>query len=1072
MSFHRWLNFAKFPPVSLRWILVVPLVGQTVSGVALVGYFPYRGGQQAVEKLTYPWMKIDQQVAQDLDRLQNAHDFKQRQLALPNNPTQRFANVTRASSNVNLPTSDSMAEIQTNMRQALLFCLLALGLTLASGLVIAYYIAAQIRRLNQSSQKLDLGDLSHRLPNSPGQVETEATRRSEAWFQQLAATVPGMIYTYIQRPDGTHGFEYVSSISQDILELRSEEIIANAEAALKQIHPEDRPAYDAAVYQSATTLAPLTLAFRIITPSGQLKWLESNSRPLHHSDGTIAWYGILLDVSERAQLEADRRAAETALRQSELKFSTLFHNSPQPAWIATLAEGRCLDINESFSRVLGHSRAEAVGKTCVELGLWRDLQDLQRFRGSLVQTGSLLDLEVVFCTKSGETKTVLLSGTVSRLAGQDCVLGVLHDISDRKQIELQLRRTEQWLQQFSRQSPSSIYTVVQNSDGQLWFEYTSSAVEAIHEVTQEQALENAALVMEQIHPDDRVGYEAAAAWSAEHLELFSYEWRVITPSGQLKWLQAKSQPEQRRNGSIAWHGVVQDITDRKQVEQELQQAKAAAEAANRAKSVFLANMSHELRTPLNSILGFSQLMQRYSSLDANDQGYLKAIHTSGHYLLKLINEILDLAKIEAGRVTLDNQAVDLLKQLHLIVNMLSERIRCKGLQFCLELSPDLPQYITVDIQKLEQVLLNLLSNAIKFTRAGQITLRVRFSEPQKAAEPVFLAPQTVTLLFQVEDTGMGIAPEDLPLIFDAFAQTAASQQTQEGTGLGLTISRRLVQLMGGEITVYSLVDRGSRFSFTLPVAIASPTALQPLQRHQPVVSLASHHPAYRILVVEDQAESRLLLVTLLRRVGLIVEAASTGAEALAIWQQWQPHLILLDLQLPGLNGYEVARQIRAAIRTAEQAAHHTAHHTVIIALTAQALPRDRQLALAAGCDDYISKPFQEDILFQKMADLLGLEYRYDAVEPDELNSDLPLHPSPSDLAVMSDDWIAQLHQNSRSCDDKALMQLIQQIPPDSAHLTRCLEAWVQDYQFQQIIDLVKSYLASQTTPLDQDPDQP
>lgn len=977
-----------------------------------------------------------------------------------------------------VPESDFMAEIQTNLRRTLLLCLVALGLTLASGLVIAHYVTARIRRLNQASQQLATGDLSHRLPlNSPvsevqglsqafnqmaeqlrqlfqSQVETEATRRSEARFQQLAAAVPGMIYTYVQRPDGSHGFEYVSSMSQDILELQPEEIIANAEVALEQVHPEDRSTRDAALVYSATTLAPFTLTFRNIAPSGQLKWLEANSRPLRQSDGTIAWYGILLDVSERAQLEADRRATETALRQSELKFSTLFRHSPQPAWIATLAEGRCLDINESFSRVLGFSRAEAVGKTCVELGLWQDLQDLQQFRTSLLQTGRLLDLEAMLYTKSGETKTVLLSAAVSRLAGQDCVLGVLNDISDRKQIELQLRRTEQWLQQFSRQSPSSIYTLVQDPDGHVWFEYTSSAVEAIHEVTQEQALENAALVMEQMHPDDRTGYGAAAARSAERLERFSYEWRVITPSGQLKWLQAKSQPERRSNGSIAWHGVVQDITDRKQVEQELQQAKAAAETANKAKSLFLANMSHELRTPLNSILGFSQLMQRYSNLHADEQVYLKAIHTSGNYLLKLINQILDLSKIEAGRFTLDHQAIDLFKQLRLISSMLSERIHSQGLQFQLELLPDVPQYITADVQKLEQVLLNLLSNAIKFTKAGQITLRVQVSQQQVAEAP---AQQPVTLLFEVEDTGIGIAPEDLDLIFEAFAQTGVGQQAQEGTGLGLTISRRLVQLMGGEITVYSLVGQGSRFRFTLPVATASPAELQPSQRHQPVVGLAAHQPAYRILVVEDQPESRLLLVKLLQRIGLAVREASAGAEALAQWQQWRPHLILLDVQLPGLNGYEVTRQIRAAEQNAQ--------HTVILALTAQALPRDRQLALAAGCDDYVSKPFQEEILFQKMADHLGIEYVYGEVDPDESSSAaLGTRPSPADLAVMSDDWIAQLYQNSRSCEDKALMQLIQQIPPESADLARCLKNWVQDYQFQQMIDLVKSYLDSQLRP--------
>jgi PAS domain S-box-containing protein len=1234
--------------------------------------------------------------------------------------------------------ADSRAEIQTTMHHTLLFCLL--GLAIAAGISIAYYATAQIRRLSQASQALAIDDLPPRLPTDRStakawglaqvfnrmakqlrqlfrqQVDPEAARQSEARFQLLAATVPGMIYTYVQRPNGSYEFEYASSISQDILELNPAEILANADAVLDQIHPEDRPAYKAALAHSATTLEPFTLTFRNITPSGQVKWLEASSRPLRHSNGTLTWYGILSDVTKReaaaAALEAseaklrltlevsqaiaweynlqtdevfftsistlpysqkldyqqlldlihpddrekwhhatqtairqrstvkneyrvanpgqtpewrwfeangkvltdlagtptcmvgmaiditqrkqaeitlqqnetrlreaqrvaqvgsweldvitrkslwseqlfyiaglesgqtepsyneilamvpeadrpqlasaveqaiatgspyevehricrsdgsiryliskgqvirddwqqvvklygtalditDRKAAEIALRQSELKFSTLFHDSPQPAWIATLAEGRCLDVNESFSRVLGYSRAEIIGETCVELGLWHDLQALQCFQARLWQTGTVLDLEVVFHTKLGELKTVLLSAKVSRLDDQDCVLGVLNDISDRKQMEMQLRRTEQWLQQFSRQSPSSIYTVVQNPDGQVWFEYTSSAVAAIYEVTQEQALANAALVIDQTHPEDRSGYRATLARSAEQLDLFSYEWRIITPSGQLKWLQTKSQPERRSNGAIAWYGVVQDITDRKQAEQELQQAKEAAEAANKAKSIFLANMSHELRTPLNSILGFAQLMQRYSNLDADERTYLQAIHSSGSYLLKLINEILDLSKIEAGRITLNNQAIHLLTQLHSIANMLSERIACKGLQFRLEVAPNVPQNITVDVQKLEQVLLNLLSNAIKFTEQGQITLRVQVSEAnwvggESSAQQG--EPQPVGLLFEVEDTGIGIALQDLNLIFDAFAQTPAGQQTQEGTGLGLTISRRLVQLMGGEITVSSLVGQGSRFQFTLPVTVAA-TAVQPLQCRQQVVGLAANQ-AYRILVVEDQAASRLLLVKLLQQVGLTVREASTGSEALAQWQQWQPHLIWLDLRLPGLDGYEVAQQIRAAEQTAQPAVQPT----VILALTAQALPQDEELALAAGCDAYFSKPFQEDRLFEAMAAHLGIEYVYAELDPDEL-SDARWNRTAItwvDLAGMPDAWIAKLYQCSQACDDRALMQLIRQIPPESASLASRLEGWVQEFNFQEIVTLIKFYLDGSTANSDQRPDQ-
>lgn len=1110
------------------------------------------------------------------------------------------------------PELDFIAEVQRHLHIPGWPELLTLGVVVSSGLLMANRFAVWISRLYQASPKLAAGDLTQWRPDDrasiagqgvaqslnqmtaqfeqlfQNQVATEAVGQSEARFQQLAAA--------LQTSDTR--LRLALEVSRALAweyDLQTDQIFCTSMAALPYeetlsyqqllalIHPNDREQWHQTTQTAIAQRGTLQHEYQIAAP-GQVtewRWFQTCGRVLTDAMGNpVRMIGMSVDITERKQTEID-------LRQSELKFATLFRNSPQPAWIATLPEGRFLEVNDSFSCVLGYSLTEASGKTCVELGLWHDLRDLYHFKDQLAQTGNVQDFEVMFQTKFGTVKTVLLSARVSRLNDQDCVLGVVNDISDRKQMEAQLRRSEQWLQQFSRQSPSSIYTFVQAPDGRSWIEYTSSAVEAIHEITAAQVLENADLIAHQIHPADRPGFAAAVARSAAYLELFSHEWRIITPSGKLKWLQAKSQPERRSDGTIAWYGVVQDISDRKQAEealrqsearfqtlvrnmpgmiyrylpthpeqgcftyvssgaqelvelapqqilqdadafwrlmhpddvlscqtsiaaaiqqqtdwqwegrlmtpsgqlkwvqsnarpeqttdgtvwdglliditdrkqtaQELQQAKEVAEAANRAKSIFLANMSHELRTSLNAILGFSQLMQRNPNVSATDQEYLQLIHSSGNHLLKLINEILDLSKIEAGRLTLENTAVDLVEQLHLVVNTLSESIDGKNLQFDLKVDADVPKCVSVDVHKLEQILLNLLSNAIKFTNQGQIILHVSVttSSAQCSADASALP---VTLLFEIQDSGIGIAPEDLDVIFNAFAQAAAGQQTQEGTGLGLTISRRLVQFMGGEITVQSVLGQGSTFRFTLPVQPVTEVVLQSAQPNRRVVGLAPDQPDYRILVVDDQIENRLLLVKLFQQVGLTVREATTGEAALALWQQWRPHLIWMDVRLPELDGYAITQHVRSEELATER--------TVIIALTAQALPGDQDIALAAGCDDYLSKPFQEDILFQKMTQHLGMQFIY-AEEPPQWSPALPelslRQPSLTqvDLAVMPPDWVMALYQASLSCEQRAVKQLLQKIPVESAPLARGLEELIRNFNFQQITRLAELYLAEQ-----------
>ncbi|NJP07657.1 MAG: response regulator [Chloroflexaceae bacterium] len=430
--------------------------------------------------------------------------------------------------------------------------------------------------------------------------------------------------------------------------------------------------------------------------------------------------------------------------------------------------------------------------------------------------------------------------------------------------------------------------------------------------------------------------------------------------------------------------LTSEISERRRIETQLVQAKEQAEAANRAKSTFLANMSHELRTPLSAIIGFAQLLQRDPMVGAEQQEYLTIITRSGQHLSSLINEVLEMSKIEAGRTRLDKSRFHLHHVLNDVISLLSLRAREKSLDLSLEYAPTMPTVIFTDEGKLRQILINLLGNAIKFTHQGYVELRVSVSQHALSADQVTGAAdgarnETATgqqrqwLHFDVADSGPGIAPEDQEQVFDPFFQTEAVRNLSQGTGLGLAISQQYARLMGGDITLKSEIGVGSTFRLTLPVVVLDaneqPAAENPDRR---VAQVAPDQPGYRVLVTDDSPDTRRLLVNLLESAGFVVQSAADGQDCVMIWEDWQPHLIWMDMRMPRMDGFQATH----AIRTAEQNHHTDNHHTVIIALTASAFEDERSRILAAGCDDFVGKPFREADIFEQMAQHLGVRYVY------------------------------------------------------------------------------------------------
>ncbi|MEG4075546.1 MASE1 domain-containing protein [Microcoleus sp. Pol14C2] len=497
----------------------------------------------------------------------------------------------------------------------------------------------------------------------------------------------------------------------------------------------------------------------------------------------------------------------------------------------------------------------------------------------------------------------------------------------------------------------------------------------------------------------------------------------------LKLQQANAELEER---------VIQRTMALQESEKVSRELAVKAETANQAKSTFIANMSHELRSPLNAILGFSQLMVRATNMPPEQYENAGIIYRSGDYLLTLINNVLDLSKIEAGKTTLNPTDFDLHILLNDLEDMLHLRANNAGLNLVFQRTENVPRYICTDQIKLRQVLINLVSNAIKFTSEGQITFNVFLGD--REATDVF------NLHFRIRDTGVGIAAAELPKLFDAFSQAQAGKDMQEGTGLGLAISRKFVQLMGGDISVESELGKGTSFQFYIQTKLGQVTNSKSTEEYPRVLGLVPGQLSYKILTVDDKSINRQLLIKLLSPLGFEVKEASNGQEAIAIWDEWEPHLIWMDMRMPVMDGYEATKYIKSTTK---------GNATAVIALTASVLEEEKAIVLSAGCDDFVRKPFVEHTIFDALAKHLGVKYIYAETRSPVLD-DTEIRPLTSeDLTCMTQEWITQLYEAALEANTNLVLQVVGEIPKTETRLIKSLTKLAREFKFEQILDLVE-----------------
>lgn len=811
------------------------------------------------------------------------------------------------------------------------------------------------------------------------------------------------------------------------------------------------------------------------TSDDDTQWFLSLNFPLYNEEKEIESIGTIhLGITERKWLE------ET--------YQTLVEYSLQG--LVILQAYRYVFVNTMMCNITGYSKEELLAMSMSDIRAMVHPDDqamvASYHKTRLAGEHAPSHYEHRIIRKDGKLCWVEVYVTMVNYRGKPAAQAAYLDITDRKLTENILMENQSNL--ITAQRIAHIGNWNWNIlNGRL---YWSDEVYRIFGLEPQEFEATYEAFLNSIHPEDRALVAQAVKRALEHNKPYSIDHRIIRPDGSECIVHEQGEVSRDIFGKpIRMIGTAQDVTQRVQIEEkirdlnaqleqrvaertaELTHAKEAAEAANYAKSAFLANMSHELRTPLNAILGFTQLMQSDRALPSQYLENLHIIGRSGEHLLSLINDVLEMSKIEAGRTELQVRDIHLYHLLHDIQDMFYLRAKEKGLLLMLEQSLEVPRYVSVDDGKLRQVLINLLSNAIKFTKHGSVILRVSTKDCTTQQDQTISSTNhaCLSLHFEVQDTGVGIEPEHILDIFQPFIQVPGQKYYgQDGTGLGLPISQQFVRMMGGSnIFVCSEFGKGSTFGFQLPIAVATSSSEDWEGPERRVVGIAPGQPTYRILVVEDRLENRVLLVQLLESVGFEVKEAENGLQGVELAETWDPHIIFMDMRMPVMDGYEATKRIKATTKGQAMS---------IIAITASVFDQDRVVILSNGCDSLINKPFRQRNIFDTLVKYLGVQFIYAEHDTAKLNisntfdMDDEAYQNQQLVAAMADlpaAWLNSFHHAAQvghiSLAQKLLEELQQNDDDETLWIHNALQFLVDEFRFEHIAMLAQDAINKATT---------